>query len=97
MGKPAIGARIGGIPELIRENETGLAFNSGDVNSLAAALTDMTNRTDAEVSDMGHAARAWIESDFTATRYRERILGIYSELGVAGIELPANASVHAAP
>jgi len=38
LGKPVIGARIGGIPELIREHETGLSFVSGDEASLAARL-----------------------------------------------------------
>ena len=34
MGKPVIGARIGGIPELIRENVTGACFDSGDVGDV---------------------------------------------------------------
>lgn len=34
LGTPVIGARIGGIPELIRENTTGLIFNPGDVDDL---------------------------------------------------------------
>jgi len=82
MGKPVIGARIGGIPELIRENETGLGFNSANVDSLAVALRSMADRPDAEVADMGRAARYWIENEFTAARYRERILQIYRALGV---------------
>ncbi len=93
MGKPVIGARIGGIPELIRENVTGLGFTSGDVGSLAAALTAMADRSDDEVSDMGRAARAWIETEFTAARYRERILGIYRELGVPELEGRLRAAV----
>ncbi len=39
-GTPVLGARIGGIPELIGENTTGLEFVSGDIN----ALTDMIHR-----------------------------------------------------
>src|SRR5579863_2465740 len=37
LGKPVIGARIGGIPELVRESETGVCFESGNVASLVSA------------------------------------------------------------
>lgn len=37
-GTVVIGARIGGIPELITENENGLLFDSGDVDSLVESI-----------------------------------------------------------
>ena len=37
-GRPVIGSRIAGIPELIREDETGVLFPTGDADALAAAL-----------------------------------------------------------
>lgn len=82
LGRPVIGARIGGIPELIREGETGVIFESGNVDDLAAALARMAHTPDSGVLDMGMAGRAWMEQDFTAERYRERLLSLYSELGV---------------
>ncbi len=92
LGKPVIGARIGGIPELIRENETGITFTSGDVGSLSAALRNMAEREDAEVEAMGRCARQWVENAFSADTYRERILQTYRELGVPDShELPAPA------
>jgi glycosyltransferase involved in cell wall biosynthesis len=81
LGKPIIGARIGGIPELIREGETGLAFASGDVAALAAALRALTRMPDAEVQELGRTARRWIETEFTADLYRQRVLDIYRGLG----------------
>jgi len=48
-----IGASIGGIPELIRAQETGTSFTSGDEASSIAALTDMTERSGAQIEDMG--------------------------------------------
>jgi glycosyltransferase involved in cell wall biosynthesis len=83
LGKPVIGARIGGIPELIRENETGLTFASGDEASLAAALRDLDARPASAVEAMGRAGRSWVEQDFTAEAYRARLLETYRELGVA--------------
>lgn len=40
-GCPGIGTRIGGIPELIRTDETGALVDYGDVPALAAALTQL--------------------------------------------------------
>ena len=45
-GTPVIGARIGGIPELIGENRTGLEFISGDVKSLADTIHRLWNDED---------------------------------------------------
>jgi len=87
-GRPVIGARIGGIPELVREEETGVLFPSGDVEALAAALDRLTSLPDMRLSEMGAAGRRWVEQDFTATRYRNRLLDLYASLdgGLAGSE-----------
>jgi glycosyltransferase involved in cell wall biosynthesis len=79
-GRPVIGARIGGIPELVREEETGLLFPSGQVEALAAALDRFAALPDARLTEMGAAGRRWVERDFTATRYRERLLALYDSL-----------------
>jgi glycosyltransferase involved in cell wall biosynthesis len=81
-GKPVIGAAIGGIPEFIRERETGLTFESGSVEGLAEALMTLENMPVSKVSEMGRASRAWIEVEFTAERYMDRVLRVYSDLGV---------------
>jgi glycosyltransferase involved in cell wall biosynthesis len=93
LGKPVIGARIGGIPELIREDETGVCFESGDVAALATALQSMSSRGDVQLQDMGRAGRRWVEQDFTVAKYQERILSTYGELGVGvtGVAGPARA------
>jgi glycosyltransferase involved in cell wall biosynthesis len=92
LGKPVIGARIGGIPELIREDETGLTFTSGSEGSLVAALRSIVQRPDTQVQEMGRCARDWVEREFTAGVYRERMLQAYHELGVDGPgALPATA------
>lgn len=80
MGKPVIGARIGGIPELIREGETGLGFESANVESLVAALTRFESLSNAQMESMGRAGRQWVETDFTAEQYRLRILRAYKKL-----------------
>jgi len=82
MGKPVIGAAIGGIPELIAENQTGATFESGSVESLAGVLTTFAETDNAKLKEMGMAGRSWMEKDFSATRHRERLIELYGELGV---------------
>ena len=38
LGKAVVGARIGGIPELVVDGETGFTFNPGDVNDLKSKI-----------------------------------------------------------
>jgi glycosyltransferase involved in cell wall biosynthesis len=83
LGKPVIGARIGGIPELLQENGTGQGFVSGSVESLTAVLRNMTESSDAAIEEMGRRARLWVEKEYSASRYRTRIASIYGELGVS--------------
>ncbi len=82
LGKPVIGARIGGIPEQIRENETGLSFESTNEAALCAALRDMSERPDAVIEAMGQSARLWVERDFTSAIYQARMIDLYRDLGV---------------
>jgi glycosyltransferase involved in cell wall biosynthesis len=81
LGKPVIGANIGGIPELVRE-DTGTCFASGDVASLTAALEDFDLRQRPDVEAMGRAARRWVAEHFTVDMYRQRIMAVYRDLGV---------------
>ena len=81
-GKPVIGARIGGIPEMVREAETGALFDSGDVEGLAAQLAHFASLADQEVSAMGKAARRFVSETFTQQRYRDEMLALYASLGV---------------
>lgn len=83
LERPVIGADIGGIPELIRPGETGDVFPSGDAAALAEKLRAYAALPAARLRDMGAAGRTWALRDFTAERYRERLLSLYRELGAA--------------
>lgn len=85
LGKPVIGARIGGIPELIREDVTGIQFESGNVPSLATALTRVLDCAEPTLAEMGREGRLWVEAAFNADIYRERVASVYHELGVTPV------------
>jgi glycosyltransferase involved in cell wall biosynthesis len=78
--RPVIGSNIAGIPELIREDETGALFPTGDVQALAATLEKFAQLPDSRLTDMGQAARRWVERDFSPAVYRDRLLSLYASL-----------------
>jgi glycosyltransferase involved in cell wall biosynthesis len=81
-GKPAIGAEIGGIPELIRKGETGATFVSGDSDDLARVLCEYKSMSDTEIIRQGQLARKWAEEDFTVQRHVESLIAVYRKVGV---------------
>lgn len=81
LGRPVIGASIGGIPEMIREGETGMTARSGDADDFAQVLTRMAALTGSDRTAMGAAGRRWIASEFSAAAYRDRTLDLYASLG----------------
>jgi glycosyltransferase involved in cell wall biosynthesis len=78
--RPVIGSNIAGIPELIREDETGALFPTGDVPALAAVLERFAQLPDTRVADMGKAGRRWVEQDFNPATYRNRLIALYASL-----------------
>ena len=81
MTRPVIGANIGGIPELIRVEETGFLFDSGSVESLAEVLSRVQRLPTSSLHQMGLAGREWMQRDFTPAAYRDRMLALYGDLG----------------
>lgn len=82
LGKPVIGARIGGISEFVRDGETGATFESGSVEGLANVMLNLSGAPDADVAQMGREGRTWVEESFTAERYMDRLTDLYAGLGV---------------
>jgi glycosyltransferase involved in cell wall biosynthesis len=80
-GTPVVGARIGGIPEMISD-ETGWTFRSGDVDDLAAVLRRVAETPDATVAAMGRSARERVEREFGRQVHVDGVLGVYRSLGV---------------
>src|SRR5437016_6236742 len=66
-----------------REDETGLLFGSGEVEALAAAFDRLATLPDARLTQMRAAGRRSVEQDFTATRYRNRLLKLSGSLNGA--------------
>jgi colanic acid/amylovoran biosynthesis glycosyltransferase len=83
MSRPVIATYVGGIPELVLNDETGWLVPAGDVNSLARAMQDSLSASPEALTRMGQQGRARVlqrhDIDNAATRL-VRLFGAESEL-----------------
>jgi glycosyltransferase involved in cell wall biosynthesis len=61
LGKPVIGSAIGAIPEMVIDNQTGLLFEPGNYNQLAALIQTLYP-DDQQITAMGKNAQQHINS-----------------------------------
>ena len=72
LGTPVLGARIGGIPELIEENVSGMTFTSGDVFDLKEKIFNMWDVPfDYEAIAKDAVAR------YSSETYYDKLMGVY--------------------
>jgi len=74
--KPLIASRIGGLPEIVEDGETGLLFESGNAVELAEKIRYLWNRPDL-CNKMGLAGRAKALREYSPARYYERLVAVY--------------------
>lgn len=80
IGKPVIGAKIGGIPEIINDGKTGYLFDSRNTHDLERSIQRATNLSEQEYSEMSENARNFALSDFSAGPHYLKLMQIYSKL-----------------
>ena len=78
LGKPVIGSRIGGIPELVRDGETGFTFAPGAPSELREKLRILLNNP-ARGEEMGRAGRKYVENYLDPSRYYTELMKIYRD------------------
>jgi len=78
-GVPVVASRIGGIPEVVTDDETGLLVDSEAVPALAAAIERVLDDPTA-AARRARAARALVESRFSHATAVGRLLHLYGEL-----------------
>lgn len=60
-GLPVVASRVGGIPDVVAEGETGYTFEIGDVEGLIAGVQQIA-RSRERITQMGRAARTYAET-----------------------------------
>lgn len=79
-GLPAVATRVGGVPELLRDNETGLLVAPDDAAALALALRALLADADRRAA-LGAAARRRVETEFGLSRAARRLADLYERVG----------------
>jgi glycosyltransferase involved in cell wall biosynthesis len=75
-GVPVVATAVGGVPELVREGETGLLVPPRDPGALAAALGTLA--ADPELRRrLGEAGRRRVETEFSLDAFRRAHLDVY--------------------
>ena len=74
LGTPVLGARIGGIPELIDEGVSGMTFTSGDVEDLKDKIVKMFEHE----FDYDAIAKNAIER-YSSEAYYEKLMALYKD------------------
>ncbi|MEH6696649.1 MAG: glycosyltransferase [Hyphomonas sp.] len=78
IGRPVIGTRHGGIPELVIDGETGALANEGDVDSLCEAINRLSaNRTN--WSALTHRARTKVEAMYALDTCTDQLVHHYEK------------------
>lgn len=77
---PVIGARRGGIPELIEEGPHGWIYDADDVDALALLMRKVIALPDKHIADMGQAACTYTHLSFSDAAIYERLKSIYDQV-----------------
>ena len=81
---PVVAPAVGGIPELVRDGETGLLAKPGDVASLASKLEQLL-RDEPLRRQMSEAARKRAVEKFSVRNQVEQLLALWSGVLSGGV------------
>jgi glycosyltransferase involved in cell wall biosynthesis len=79
LGKPVIASRMGGMPEAVRDGQTGLLFEAGDALALSDRMKYLHNNREA-VDSLGRNARSLVETEFSASTHYEKLMEVYTSV-----------------
>jgi alpha-maltose-1-phosphate synthase len=77
-GTPVVASRVGGIPEVVVDGETGRLVEPGDPTALGQALREVLADPE-RARRMGEAGRRRVEAQFSWDRIADRTMTVYRE------------------
>ncbi len=90
--RPVIATRVGAIPSVIKDGETGLLVDPGDVNGLRDALARLLTDSDL-CRRIGSAGHDWVSRNYTseamALKYRQMYDEVLGFPAIATVPTPA--------
>jgi glycosyltransferase involved in cell wall biosynthesis len=81
-GLPVVASAVGGVPELVREGETGFLFRPGDVEALAARLAELHGQPE-HARALGARGRGVVAAHYSLLGLARRLEAIYERIIVA--------------
>jgi len=81
-GLPIVGSRVGGIPEIVRQDCTGTLFEAGDADALAAAIRKLLMSPD-RLGQMSIECRRVAVEEYSLEVQAKRYADLYSSLLVS--------------
>lgn len=79
LGKPVIASRIAGPSELVKENETGFLFQSGNIEEIADYILKLVSSPSMR-KEMGQAGRKRVIKNFSVEKYVSGVSKTFSEV-----------------
>ena len=78
VGTPVIGAKIGGIPEIVDDGKTGFQFTSANVEELKAVILKANNLSNEEYSTISNNTIKFANDNLSPHSYWNKLIGFYS-------------------
>lgn len=76
MGKPIIGSNLGGVPELVKDNENGLIYKYNDIKELEDKMQELFDNKEKAIK-FGKMAQENAIKDFSKEEYYNKIMSVY--------------------
>jgi L-malate glycosyltransferase len=82
-GTPVLATRVGGIPEIVRDDENGWLVEEGDTAGLASKLAELS-LSKVKLEQAAQRARELTCPQFSLERFRSQLQVFYAELTQSG-------------
>lgn len=79
VGTPVIGARIGGIPEIVVDGKTGFQFESGNVDDLRAVIEKADSISADKYAKASAGAIKFANENLSKENYWNKLIGFYGK------------------
>ena len=81
LGVPVVATKVGGVPEIVKDQETGILVPAGDSQSLEQAINTLL-ADEHKRKEMGERAAGWVKGKFKAQDMVDEISQLYQELSL---------------